>query len=176
MKSKILLIIIVILFAVSCAKNNPSNPTQNNNSSGGSTGSNTSENENTGINNYGDTEDIPSVNIDDGSIEFEGNAKLTIKTLDDISLVEPEDINIYVDIYEKDKIARVHIPNIFDFSNILLDNTKHTYYSSDEKGNYTLTMKVGNDSITEFQFIILSKVESYKYYIESEKLSKIQKN
>ncbi|MBW5381639.1 hypothetical protein, partial [Brachyspira hampsonii] len=144
MKLKILLIMITILFAVSCVKNNPSNPIENNNTSRGSSDSNISDNENTGINNYGDSKSIPSVNIDDGSIEFEGNAKLTIKTLDEINVGVPEDINVYVDIYEKDKIARVHIPNIFDFSNIQLDNAKHTYHSSDEKGNYTLTMKVGN--------------------------------
>lgn len=70
----------------------------------------------------------------------------------------------------------MNIPTHFYFNNIKLDNSKHTYFSSDYRGKYTLTMKVENDSITEFQFIIFDKSENIKYYYETDRLYKLQKN
>ena len=124
--------------------------------------------------NYGDKLPIGSL---DGIAEYKGNAQLTTKGLDGRPLTGPEDINeIYVDIYEEEKIASVHIRNIFHFDDIKLDNSKHTYYSTDEKGDYTLTMTVGNGFITDFQVTIYFKGDNYKSYITAEKLEKIIRN
>lgn len=57
-----------------------------------------------------------------------------------------------------------------------LDNNKNTYYSSDDKGNYTLTMRFGKDSITDFQVIIYFNGDNYKYYVTADKLDKIIRN
>ena len=132
MKAKIFLIIMMILFAVSCANNNPANPVQNNNetkntennANSGNTSSNsgnTSSNNNGGteINNYGDKISIDSL---DGIVEYGGKGQLNIKLLDGIHAVGPEDIQVYVDIYEEDKIASVHARGLFNFDNIKLDN------------------------------------------------------
>ena len=186
MKAKIFLIIMIILFAVSCANNNPANPVQNNNetkntennaNSGNTSGNsgNTSSNNNGGteINNHGDK---PTIEALDGIVEYGGKAQLSIKGLDGIPLEGPEDIQIYVDIYQEEKIASVHIRNIFNFDNIQLDNAEHTYYTIDDRGDYTLTMKVGDDSIKDFKIIILFKGENYRYYVTAEKLEKIRKN
>lgn len=186
MKAKIFLIIMIILFAVSCANNNPANPVQNNNetkntennaNSGNTSGNsgNTSSNNNGGteINNYGDKISIDSL---DGIVEYGGKGQLNIKLLDGIHAVGPEDIQVYVDIYEEDKIASVHARGLFNFDNIKLDNNKNTYYSSDYKGNYTLTMKFGKDSITDFQVIIHFNGDNYKYYVTADKLDKIIRN
>ncbi|MEI0594116.1 hypothetical protein R4K52_10235 [Brachyspira pilosicoli] len=186
MKAKIFLIIMIILFAVSCANNNPANPVQNNNetkntennaNSGNTSGNsgNTSSNNNGGteINNYGDKISIDSL---DGIVEYGGKGQLNIKLLDGIHAVGPEDIQVYVDIYEEDKIASVHARGLFNFDNIKLDNNKNTYYSSDYKGNYTLTMRFGKDSITDFQVIIHFNGDNYKYYVTAEKLEKIRRN
>mgnify|MGYP004694923027 CR=1 FL=1 len=186
MKAKIFLIIMIILFAVSCANNNPANPVQNNNetkntennaNSGNTSGNsgNTSSNNNGGteINNYGDKISIDSL---DGIVEYGGKGQLNIKLLDGIHAVGPEDIQVYVDIYEEDKIASVHARGLFNFDNIKLDNNKNTYYSSDYKGNYTLTMRFGKDSITDFQVIIHFNGDNYKYYVTADKLDKIIRN
>lgn len=186
MKAKIFLIIMIILFAVSCANNNPANPVQNNNetkntennANSGNTSSNsgnTSSNNNGGteINNYGDKISIDSL---DGIVEYGGKGQLNIKLLDGIHVVGPEDIQIYVDIYQEDKIASVHARGLFNFDNIKLDNNKNTYYSSDYKGNYTLTMRFGKDSITDFQVIIHFNGDNYKYYVTADKLDKIIRN
>ncbi|MEI0562291.1 hypothetical protein R4L22_11990 [Brachyspira pilosicoli] len=186
MKAKIFLIIMIILFAVSCANNNPANPVQNNNetkntennaNSGNTSGNsgNTSSNNNGGteINNHGDKISIDSL---DGIVEYGGKGQLNIKLLDGIHAVGPEDIQVYVDIYEEDKIASVHARGLFNFDNIKLDNNKNTYYSSDYKGNYTLTMRFGKDSITDFQVIIHFNGDNYKYYVTADKLEKIRKN
>lgn len=186
MKAKIFLIIMIILFAVSCANNNPANPVQNNNetkntennaNSGNTSGNsgNTSSNNNGGteINNYGDKISIDSL---DGIVEYGGKGQLNIKLLDGIHAVGPEDIQVYVDIYKEDKIASVHARGLFNFDNIKLDNNKNTYYSSDYKGNYTLTMRFGKDSITDFQVIIHFNGDNYKYYVTAEKLEKIRRN
>lgn len=186
MKAKIFLIIMIILFAVSCANNNPANPVQNNNetkntennaNSGNTSGNsgNTSSNNNGGteINNHGDK---PTIEALDGIAEYGGKAQLSIKGLDGIPLEGPEDIQVYVDIYEEDKIASVHARGLFNFDNIKLDNNKNTYYSSDYKGNYTLTMKFGKDSITDFQVIIHFNGDNYKYYVTADKLDKIIRN
>lgn len=186
MKAKIFLIIMMILFAVSCANNNPANPVQNNNetkntennANSGNTSSNsgnTSSNNNGGteINNYGDKISIDSL---DGIVEYGGKGQLNIKLLDGIHAVGPEDIQVYVDIYEEDKIASVHARGLFNFDNIKLDNNKNTYYSSDYKGNYTLTMRFGKDSITDFQIIIHFNGDNYKYYVTADKLDKIIRN
>lgn len=171
MKIKILLTVILILFAVSCAKNNPSNPIQNNNKSNSIIGYNNGENWK--INNYGDKVSIDSL---DGIVEYGGKGQLNIKWLDGIHAEGPEDIQVYVDIYEEDKIARVHAGGLFNFDNIKLDNNKNTYYSSDDKGNYTLTMRFGKDSITDFQVIIYFNGDNYKYYVTADKLDKIIRN
>ena len=176
----------MILFAVSCANNNPANPVQNNNetkntennANSGNTSSNsgnTSSNNNGGteINNYGDKISIDSL---DGIVEYGGKGQLNIKLLDGIHAVGPEDIQVYVDIYEEDKIASVHARGLFNFDNIKLDNNKNTYYSSDYKGNYTLTMRFGKDSITDFQIIIHFNGDNYKYYVTADKLDKIIRN
>lgn len=186
MKAKIFLIIMIILFAVSCANNNPANPVQNNNetkntennaNSGNTSGNsgNTSSNNNGGteINNHGDKISIDSL---DGIVEYGGKVQLNIKLLDGIHAVGPEDIQVYVDIYEEDKIASVHARGLFNFDNIKLDNNKNTYYSSDYKGNYTLTMRFGKDSITDFQVIIHFNGDNYKYYVTADKLDKIIRN
>lgn len=186
MKAKIFLIIMIILFAVSCANNNPANPVQNNNetkntennaNSGNTSGNsgNTSSNNNGGteINNYGDKISIDSL---DGIVEYGGKGQLNIKLLDGIHAVGPEDIQVYVDIYEEDKIASVHARGLFNFDNIKLDNNKNTYYSSDYKGNYTLRMRFGKDSITDFQVIIHFNGDNYKYYVTADKLDKIIRN
>ena len=186
MKAKIFLIIMIILFDVSCANNNPANPVQNNNetkntennaNSGNTSGNsgNTSSNNNGGteINNYGDKISIDSL---DGIVEYGGKGQLNIKLLDGIHAVGPEDIQVYVDIYEEDKIASVHARGLFNFDNIKLDNNKNTYYSSDYKGNYTLTMRFGKDSITDFQVIIHFNGDNYKYYVTADKLDKIIRN
>lgn len=186
MKAKIFLIIMIILFAVLCANNNPANPVQNNNetkntennaNSGNTSGNsgNTSSNNNGGteINNYGDKISIDSL---DGIVEYGGKGQLNIKLLDGIHAVGPEDIQVYVDIYEEDKIASVHARGLFNFDNIKLDNNKNTYYSSDYKGNYTLTMRFGKDSITDFQVIIHFNGDNYKYYVTADKLDKIIRN
>ena len=186
MKAKIFLIIMIILFTVSCANNNPANPVQNNNetkntennaNSGNTSGNsgNTSSNNNGGteINNYGDKISIDSL---DGIVEYGGKGQLNIKLLDGIHAVGPEDIQVYVDIYEEDKIASVHARGLFNFDNIKLDNNKNTYYSSDYKGNYTLTMRFGKDSITDFQVIIHFNGDNYKYYVTADKLDKIIRN
>ncbi len=186
MKAKIFLIIMIILFAVSCANNNPANPVQNNNetkktennaNSGNTSGNsgNTSSNNNGGteINNHGDK---PTIEALDGIAEYGGKAQLSIKGLDGIPLEGPEDIQIYVDIYQEEKIASVHIRNIFNFDNIQLDNAEYTYYTIDDRGDYTLTMKVGDDSIKDFKIIILFKGENYRYYVTAEKLEKIRRN
>lgn len=186
MKAKIFLIIMIILFAVSCANNNPANPVQNNNetkntennaNSGNTSGNsgNTSSNNNGGteINNHGDKISIDSL---DGIVEYGGKGQLNIKLLDGIHAVGPEDIQVYVDIYEEDKIASVHARGLFNFDNIKLDNNKNTYYSSDYKGNYTLTMRFGKDSITDFQVIIHFNGDNYKYYVTADKLDKIIRN
>lgn len=183
MKAKIFLIIMMILFAVSCANNNPANPVQNNNetkntennANSGNTSSNSgntssSDNEGTGINNNGDKPTIEALN---GIVEYGGKGQLNIKLLDGIHAVGPEDIQVYVDIYEEDKIASVHARGLFNFDNIKLDNNKNTYYSSDYKGNYTLTMRFGKDSITDFQIIIYFKGDNYRYYVTSAKLEKL---
>ncbi|MEI0558184.1 hypothetical protein [Brachyspira intermedia] len=197
MKAKIFLIIMIILFAVSCAKNNPANPVQNtnnvtknteDNSNSGSTDNNSdntssnnndnsSENETTEVNNNIDSNpNEPPIGILDGIVEYGGKAQLSTKGLDGVPLTGPEDIQIYVDIYQEEKIASVHIRNIFHFDNIQLDNAKHTYYTIDDRGDYTLTMKVEDDSITDFNIIILFKGENYRYYITAEKLEKIRRN
>ena len=190
MKAKIFLIIMIILFAVSCANNNPANPVQNNNetkntennansgntsSNSGNTSSNDngSDNEGTGINNNGDKPTIEALN---GIVEYGGKGQLNIKLLDGIHAVGPEDIQVYVDIYEEDKIASVHARGLFNFDNIKLDNNKNTYYSSDYKGNYTLRMRFGKDSITDFQVIIYFNGDNYKYYVTADKLDKIIRN
>ena len=186
MKAKIFLIIMIILFAVSCANNNPANPVQNNNetkntennaNSGNTSGNsgNTSSNNNGGteINNHGDK---PTIEALDGIAEYGGKGQLNIKLLDGIHAVGPEDIQVYVDIYEEDKIASVHARGLFNFDNIKLDNNKNTYYSSDYKGNYTLTMRFGKDSITDFQVIIHFNGDNYKYYVTADKLDKIIRN
>ena len=186
MKAKIFLIIMIILFAVSCANNNPANPVQNNNetkntennaNSGNTSGNsgNTSSNNNGGteINNHGDK---PTIEALDGIVEYGGKGQLNIKLLDGIHAVGPEDIQVYVDIYEEDKIASVHARGLFNFDNIKLDNNKNTYYSSDYKGNYTLTMRFGKDSITDFQVIIHFNGDNYKYYVTADKLDKIIRN
>ena len=98
MKIKILLTVILILFAVSCAKNTPSNPIQNNNKSNSIIGYNNGENGK--INNYGDKVSIDSL---DGIVEYGGKGQLNIKLLDGIHAVGPEDIQVYVDIYEEEK-------------------------------------------------------------------------
>lgn len=187
MKAKIFLIIMMILFAVSCANNNPANPVQNNNetkntennansgntsSNSGNTSSNDngSDNEGTGINNNGDKPTIEALN---GIVEYGGKGQLNIKLLDGIHAVGPEDIQVYVDIYEEDKIASVQARGLFNFDNIKLDNNKNTYYSSDYKGYYTLTMTVRDDSITDFQIIIYFKGDNYRYYVTSAKLEKL---
>lgn len=148
MKIKILLTVILILFAVSCAKNNPSNPIQNNNKSNSIIGYNNGENGK--INNYGDKVSIDSL---DGIVEYGGKGQLNIKWLDGI-----------------------HAEGLFNFDNIKLDNNKNTYYSSDDKGNYTLTMRFGKDSITDFQVIIYFNGDNYKYYVTADKLDKIIRN
>ncbi|MDA0080800.1 hypothetical protein [Brachyspira hyodysenteriae] len=171
MKTKILLIAMVILFAISCAKNNPSNPIQNNNKRNSLIGYNNGK-----IDNYGDKVSIDQL---DGILEYGGKAFLTTKSLDGIDLPDPEgpeQINIYVDIYEQEKIAIVHIRDLFNFDDIKLDNNKNTYYSSDDKGNYTLTMKFGKDSITDFQLTVLFKGDNYKSYVTAEKLERIIRN
>ena len=122
MKAKIFLIIMIILFAVSCANNNPANPVQNNNetkntennaNSGNTSGNsgNTSSNNNGGteINNYGDKISIDSL---DGIVEYGGKGQLNIKLLDGIHAVGPEDIQVYVDIYEEDKIVAKKLNDI----------------------------------------------------------------
>ncbi|KLI58442.1 hypothetical protein [Brachyspira hyodysenteriae] len=162
MKTKILLTVILILFAVSCAKNNPSNPIQNNNKSNSIIGYN-----------YGDKISIESL---DGIVEYGGKGQLNIKWLDGIHAVGPEDIQVYVDIYEEAKIARVYAGGLFNFDNIKLDNNKNTYYLSDDKGNYTLTMRFGKDSITDFQVIIYFNGDDCKYYFTADKLDKIIRN
>lgn len=191
MKAKIFLIIMIILFAVSCANNNPANPVQNNNetkntennansgntsSNSGNTSSNDngSDNEGTGINNNGDKPTIEALNGIVEYKEYKGKAQLTTKGLDGRPLTDPEDIgNIYVDIYEKEKAALVQVNGIFSFKDIKLDNAKHTYYSSNEKGDYILTMTVRDDSITDFQIIIYFKGDNYRYYVTSAKLEKL---
>ncbi|MEI0529601.1 hypothetical protein R4J00_13280 [Brachyspira intermedia] len=191
MKAKIFLIIMMILFAVSCANNNPANPVQNNNetkntennansgntsSNSGNTSSNDngSDNEGTGINNNGDKPTIEALNGIVEYKEYKGKAQLTTKGLDGRPLTDPEDIgNIYVDIYEKEKAALVQVNGIFSFKDIKLDNAKHTYYSSNEKGDYILTMTVRDDSITDFQIIIYFKGDNYRYYVTSAKLEKL---
>ncbi|AEM20665.1 hypothetical protein Bint_0029 [Brachyspira intermedia PWS/A] len=164
--------------------NNLDNTSSDNNGNSG-------ENESTEPNNHGNSNDNETVggdnNIDskpneppigilDGIVEYGGKAQLTTKGLDGVPLTGPEDIQIYVDIYQEEKIASVHIRNIFHFDNIQLDNEKHTYYTIDDRGDYTLTMKVGDDSITDFNIIILFKGENYRYYITAEKLEKIRRN
>ena len=186
MKTKIFLIIMIILFAVSCANNNPANPVQNNNetkntennansgnTSGNSGNTSSNNNEGTEINNHGDK---PTIEALDGIVEYGGKGQLNIKLLDGIHAVGPEDIQVYVDIYEEDKIASVHARGLFNFDNIKLDNNKNTYYSSDYKGNYTLTMRFGKDSITDFQVIIHFNGDNYKYYVTADKLDKIIRN
>lgn len=185
MKAKIFLIIMIILFAVSCANNNPANPVQNNNetkntennansgNTSGNSGNTSSNNGGTEINNHGDK---PTIEALDGIAEYGGKAQLSIKGLDGIPLECPEDIQIYVDIYQEDKIASVHARGLFNFDNIKLDNNKNTYYSSDYKGNYTLTMRFGKDSITDFQVIIHFNGDNYKYYVTADKLDKIIRN
>ena len=197
MKIKIFLIIMIILFAASCTKNNPANPLQNtdnvtkNNADSDNTSSkndiSNSENvtgNNTDSDNTSSKNDISSSENktsepnfeDDGYVEFRGKAKSIAKKLDGTELTEFDPENVYVDINEKDKSAVVNIPTPFYFNNIKLDNSKHTYYSRDYRGEYTLTMKVENDSITEFQFIIFDKSENIKYYYETDRLYKLQKN
>ena len=197
MKIKIFLIIMIILFAASCTKNNPANPLQNtdnvtkNNADSDNTSSkndgNISENvtgNNADSDNTSSKNDISSSENktsepnfeDDGYVEFRGKAKSIAKKLDGTELTEFDPKNVYVDINEKDKSAVVNIPTHFYFNNIKLDNSKHTYNSSDYRGEYTLTMKVENDSITEFQFIIFDKSENIKYYYETDRLYKLQKN
>lgn len=150
------------------------NPTDNGSNSGNtSSNDNGSDNEGTGINNHGDK---PTIEALDGIAEYGGKAQLSIKGLDGIPLEGPEDIQIYVDIYQEEKIASVHIRNIFNFDNIQLDNAEHTYYTIDDRGDYTLTMKVGDDSIKDFKIIILFKGENYRYYVTAEELEKIRKN
>ncbi|TVL62598.1 hypothetical protein A9X75_03900 [Brachyspira hyodysenteriae] len=165
MKIKILLIAMVILFAVSCAKNNPSNPIQNNNKSDSLIGYNNGK-----IDNYGDKVSIESL---DGISEYGGKAQLNIKWLDGVHAEGPEDIQIYVDIYEAEKVASVHIRDIFNFDDIKLDNAQHTYHSVDDRGDYSLTMTVRDDSITDFKIIILFKGENYRYYVTADRLDKI---
>ncbi|MDA0080799.1 hypothetical protein [Brachyspira hyodysenteriae] len=165
MKIKILLIAMVILFAVSCAKNNPSNPIQNNNKSDSLIGYNNGK-----IDNYGDKVSIESL---DGISEYGGKAQLNIKWLDGVHAEGPEDIQIYVDIYEAEKVASVHIRDIFSFDDIKLDNAQHTYHSVDDRGDYSLTMTVRDDSITDFKIIILFKGENYRYYVTADRLDKI---
>lgn len=167
MKTKIVLIIMMILFAVSCAKNNPANPVSNTSANNG----------NTAVNNNDHTKYNTPVYVDDGSIEYVGNTICTTKSLDGKRLGKPENVNnVYIDIYPKDKTARVTTKDIFDFKDIKFDNAKNTYHSSDMKGKYTLTMKIENDSITDFQLIIHNNGEEEKYYYESDKFNKIQKN
>lgn len=192
MNNKIpLLILIVIAFIISCSNNNtnPNNsqgvkektelgnvetPTDNGSNSGNtSSNDNGSDNEGTGINNNGDKPTIEALN---GIVEYGGKGQLNIKLLDGIHAVGPEDIQVYVDIYEEDKIASVHARGLFNFDNIKLDNNKNTYYSSDYKGNYTLTMRFGKDSITDFQVIIHFNGDNYKYYVTADKLDKIIRN
>lgn len=175
MKIKIFLIIMIILFAASCTKNNPANPLQNTDN----VTKNNADSDNTSSkNDISSSENKTSEpNFeDDGYVEFRGKAKSIAKKLDGTELTEFDPENVYVDINEKDKSAVVNIPTHFYFNNIKLDNSKHTYYSSDYRGEYTLTMKVGNDSITEFQFIIFDKSENIKYYYETDRLYKLQKN
>lgn len=150
------------------------NPTDNGSNSGNtSSNDNGSDNEGTGINNNGDKPTIEALN---GIVEYGGKGQLNIKLLDGIHAVGPEDIQVYVDIYEEDKIASVHARGLFNFDNIKLDNNKNTYYSSDYKGNYTLTMRFGKDSITDFQVIIHFNGDNYKYYVTADKLDKIIRN
>lgn len=175
MKIKIFLIIMIILFAASCTKNNPANPLQNTDN----VTKNNADSDNTSSkNDISSSENKTSEpNFeDDGYVEFRGKAKSIAKKLDGTELTEFDPENVYVDINEKDKSAVVNIPTPFYFNNIKLDNSKHTYYSSDYRGEYTLTMKVENDSITEFQFIIFDKSENIKYYYETDILYKLQKN
>lgn len=167
MNIKLFLILIITIFTVSCSNHNPVNPT------------NTSNNSVSTINNKANSSNTDNDAYDhyesDGPTEYVGNAELIIKNLEGIVLSK-DTVDVQVHIYEKDKIAKVCMKNVFDFRNIELDNKKHTYYSKDERGDYTLTMKVENNSITDFQLIILSKLENYKYYVTANKLTKLQRN
>ena len=84
MKTKIFLILIIIIFAVSCTKNNPANPV------------------NVSGNNSSDTETKDTSSSDDSKNNNTGTAKHTINTKGIIT--QPEDIEIYADIYMKMKI------------------------------------------------------------------------
>lgn len=64
---------------------------------------------------------------------------------------------------------------MFEFKNVLTDNTEHTYDLEDNEGSYQLTMTVTKDYINNFKFIIRSKIENYKYYITADKLTRVQK-
>ncbi|OEJ15826.1 hypothetical protein BFL38_10220 [Brachyspira hampsonii] len=186
MKLKILLIVIVILFAVSCAKNNPSNPTYavsntptGNEENKSADNVNSKETSNTdeenSLDNYGEKTDLPindNTVIDDGALEYKGKVEYTVETLDSSSFTNPEYIDIYVDIYNDEKMILIYTPNRFRFENVSITGSKYEGNMSDDNGTYTFSMTVNRDTITDFNFTILGKQE--RYYMKSNQLDAIK--
>ena len=167
MKTKLLIMITILIIAASCSKT-VTNPTSEN-----TYRHNTPTKE--GLKDYGIPED--DISFEDTSIKFRGKGIEIIKSLDGTFSDKPDEMQIKVDILD-DNTALICTPNVFIFRNVILDNSKHDYFFKDERGEYSLTMKLGRDSssITDFKLVIFGNGEEYKYHITAEKLDRIQNN
>ena len=161
MKIKLFIIMTIFISALSCSKNTPSNPTAK---------SYIDNSISKKLENYGDSVVKNNIPIDDGSVEYHGIGKYVIKSLDDAITTNPENAEIYVDIYKDKKEAVIYIPNRFIFSNLISVSGKIDSQINDDKGTYILSMTVGDNAITDYSFTIMGSNE--KYYITAVRLDK----
>ena len=152
MKTKIFLILIIIIFAVSCTKNNPANPV------------------NVSGNNSSDTETKDTSSSDDSKNNNTGTAKHTINTKGIIT--QPEDIEIYADIYEDENIVELYIPRRIFFENARKENGNYNLTKTEDGKTYILSMTVSGDSINNLDLTIQGQGETV--YIKADKLNKTE--
>ena len=180
MKTKIFLILIIIIFAVSCTKNNTANPVNvsGNNSSDTETkdtsSSDDSKNNNTGTSsdngNSAENSDTKTHENDDKATVYKGAAKHTINTKGIIT--QPEDIEIYADIYEDENIVELYIPRRIFFENARKENGNYNLTKTEDGKTYILSMTVSGDSINNLDLTIQGQGETV--YIKADKLNKTE--
>ncbi|PCG20493.1 hypothetical protein [Brachyspira sp. G79] len=184
MKTKIFLILIMIIFAVSCTKNNPANPvnvSENNSRNTETKETSSSDNQKNSDNNTGTSSenDNSAENTDTISHEnhyndkanvYKGIAKHTIRTGG--ITTQPEDVEIYADIYEDENIVELYIPRRVLFENAKEENGKYNLTKTEDGKTYILSMTVSGDSISNFDLTIQGQGETV--YIKSDKLNKTE--
>ncbi|WP_157154570.1 hypothetical protein [Brachyspira murdochii] len=180
MKTKIFLILIMIILVVSCTKNNPANPVNiSGNSSGNTEIKDISSSDNQKNSDNNTANDNSAKNSDTKSYEnhyndrasvYKGTAKHTIR-IENVT-TQPEDVEIYADIYEDENTIELYVPKRILFENAKKENGKYNLMKTEDGKTYILSMTISGDSISNFDLTIQGQGETA--YIKADKLNKTE--